>query len=189
MKRSRKEVARSREKVLAAGSRLFRERGVEGARVADVMEAAGLTHGAFYTYFASKDDLVREAIALAFRDTIALWGAGRPEGSGTLDHLLDTYLSIGHVRNVGAGCAAAAPGPELHRASGEVRRETANGVQNMVDALAGTIAGKSRQQREQAALGSVAAMVGALVVARLQPDELRAQAVLDAVRTLVGRST
>jgi len=63
MKVSREQVRRNRELILAAAARLFRERGLDGVSLAEVMQAAGLTHGAFYGHFESKEALIREALA------------------------------------------------------------------------------------------------------------------------------
>ena len=65
MKVSREQVQQHRERILAAASHLFRERGFDGVSVADVMKAAGLTHGGFYGHFDSKDALIREALVLS----------------------------------------------------------------------------------------------------------------------------
>src|SRR5262245_19371914 len=65
MKVTREQVAENRQKILEAASRLFRDRGYDGVTVAEVMGAAGLTHGGFYGHFASKDELIAETLAVA----------------------------------------------------------------------------------------------------------------------------
>lgn len=70
---SREQAGRNREQVVVAASRLFRERGVEHVSIAELMAAVGLTPGAFYKQFASKDALVAEAFAVTFEHSIASW--------------------------------------------------------------------------------------------------------------------
>src|SRR5712692_11897403 len=75
MKVSRKQVAKNRQRILEVAGKLFREKGFDGVSVADIMKSAGLTHGAFYGHFASKDDLAAQACANAVAKTLAIWTA------------------------------------------------------------------------------------------------------------------
>ena len=79
MKVSREQAARNRERILDTAGQLFCERGFEGIGVADMMKAAGLTHGAFYGHFSSKEDLIAQACARAFSRSHERWSqrAGR----------------------------------------------------------------------------------------------------------------
>src|SRR5215468_928760 len=104
MKVSREQVQQHRERILAAASHLFRERGFDGVSVADVMKAAGLTHGAFYGYFASKDELAARACEHALRSTLDAFGV-RSRGEATLDGFVRDYLSSAHRDAPGGGCA------------------------------------------------------------------------------------
>lgn len=89
---SQARAAENRERVVAAASRLFRERGVENVSIADVMAEAGLTVGAFYKQFDSKEALVSEAFARAFDDAAGVWSAVTKK-SPSVDALVEHYLS------------------------------------------------------------------------------------------------
>src|SRR3982750_409763 len=114
MKVSREQAARNRERILDTAAQLFRERGFEGIGVADLMKAAGLTHGGFYGHFASKDDLVAQAAALALEQSVALWEklADRPQDD-PLSAIAGVYLTSRHRDDPGAGCLLAALGPDV----------------------------------------------------------------------------
>ena len=73
MKVSREQAAQNRERILDAAAQLFRERGFDGIGVADLMEAAGLTHGGFYGHFSSKEDLMAQACARALTRSLEVW--------------------------------------------------------------------------------------------------------------------
>src|SRR5579885_3634104 len=105
MKVSREQVQEHRDRILAAAARLFRERGFEGVSVAQVMQAAGLTHGAFYGHFDSKDALIREAVA--YEPPAAPRKRAEPESAA---EYADSYLSTRHRDNLGTGCPIASLG-------------------------------------------------------------------------------
>ena len=108
MRKSREEAARTRERIIAAAAEEFREHGVVATGLADLMKAAGLTHGGFYKHFASKDELVREVTAATVDKTTSLIrqaGEKRPGRKGLVDAVA-TYLSPEHRDNPGQGCAA-----------------------------------------------------------------------------------
>src|SRR3954453_14381703 len=94
---SQEQAQINRQRVIQVASYLFRERGLHGVGVADIMAAAGLTHGGFYGQFANKEALAAEAFDCALAE----------ERRGELDVLLATYLSRGHVQAPGQGCPVA----------------------------------------------------------------------------------
>src|SRR5215211_1568681 len=102
MRVSREQVAENRRKILEAAGRLFRERGFEAVTVAEVMQAAGLTHGGFYRHFKSKDDLIAQTLAHALADDAA--------GETDLARYARDYLSPAHRDNVTGGCPVAGLG-------------------------------------------------------------------------------
>ena len=128
MKVSKEKVSENRLRILDAAARLFRERGIESVTVADVMKTAGLTHGAFYGYFRSKDDLVAQAFAhvLATPDT------------QTLTRFADAYLNPTHRDNRGGGCLFAALGSEAARGSETVRHEMTESVRRQIASFSET---------------------------------------------------
>src|SRR6202140_356384 len=115
MRVSREQGAENRQTILKAAGRLFRERGFDSVTVAEIMQAAGLTHGGFYGYFRSKDELIVGALADIH--------ARRPEPSGDLATYAAGYLSQTHRDNRAVGCPTAALAAETIRLAGGARAE------------------------------------------------------------------
>ena len=109
------ETAEKHEQILTEAARLFRERGFAGAGVAEIMKAAGLTHGAFYAHFPSKGALAAEAVARAFAQSEDRIYASATDATDPKRAFLDSYLSSAHRDRPGEGCAIAALGPEIAR--------------------------------------------------------------------------
>ena len=183
MKVSREQAARNREQVLQAAARQFRERGFDAVGVADLMASVGLTHGGFYAQFPSKEDLVAEACACALDRSVARWRqAVSDDPKGGPHAVADGYLSTTHRDAPGMGCVVASLGADIARQGPLVREVFTEGVRELVGVLAGTMPGKTQQERRQAALGSFATMVGAMVLARAVADEELSREVLEAAR-------
>jgi TetR/AcrR family transcriptional repressor of nem operon len=146
---SQAQAEENRRQVVAAAARLFRERGVQGVSVADLMAAAGLTHGGFYKRFTSKEALVSEAVRQAFDDRAAQLGGLDPA------EFVDGYLSPAHRDDPGAGCPAAGFGADVAREGpdSDARRAYADGVESYARLLGGDLA-------------AVSTLVGAIVLAR-----------------------
>src|SRR5712671_5104880 len=114
MKVTREQAAANRERILDAAAKLFRERGLDGIGVADLMKDAGLTHGGFYGHFGSKEELQAEACVLALTRQSDRWrGLLEREGGRALEAMLEGYLSKRHRDNPGAGCALATLGGDV----------------------------------------------------------------------------
>src|SRR5579864_9659831 len=111
------ETATKHERILKEASRLFRERGFEDVSVAEVMKAAGLTHGAFYAHFASKEEL--QAAAVAYGQKVSLERVQRSKRKRSKASFADRYLSRWHRDNPGDGCTMAALAEEVARSSSE----------------------------------------------------------------------
>src|SRR5258708_15857949 len=110
MKVSREQAAANRERIVEVAGKLFRENGFDGIGVADLMKAAGLTHGGFYGHFSSRDELIAEAIECALQDggkSMAAVIKDIPSSSVALGTLIDVYLSLAHPDQVGTSCAVA----------------------------------------------------------------------------------
>src|SRR5277367_6560830 len=117
MRKSREEAAETRKSIVRAAAREFRERGIVATGLADLMSAAGLTHGGFYKHFASKDQLVSEACSEALQIILEKLAAAGSDGSGAVA----TYLSTDHRDDPAAGCPLAAIGSELARCDEKTR--------------------------------------------------------------------
>lgn len=185
---SRDEKANSCDRILASAARLFRERGIEGASVNDVMADAGLTHGGFYRHFASKEALLVGALDAAFQQIVASLEADLTDQPPDLvgQRFRDFYLSDGHVENAGIGCPAAALASEVARGSAATRSAFATGVRTMLSAIGQTKSGDD-SAREIAAARELAMLIGALAIARAGDQKL-ADVMLAACRREVEAS-
>jgi TetR/AcrR family transcriptional repressor of nem operon len=162
MKVSREQVAENRRAIVEAAGRLFRQRGFDAVTVAEAMKAAGLTHGAFYGYFASKEELVAAALAEALASTAAPPGDPAAYAAG--------YLSRAHRDDRAAGCPFAALAAETVRQPGGARAAMTEGLKRQIERLSFGAPGADAAERRRAAIGGWAAMVGAMILARVCDD-------------------
>jgi TetR/AcrR family transcriptional repressor of nem operon len=175
---SKEKAAENRERILSAAARLMRERGISGAGVDALTEAAGMTHGSLYSQFGSKERLVEEAVAYA----IAAKGQEMPEVL-SLSAYVSEYLSATHRDGPGNGCPLAALCCDVSRQSEGVRERFTSGVRGMIARLSGRMGtGLKQPQRDEAALGTIASLVGALVLARAVNDPKLSDDILRATR-------
>jgi len=159
----------TRGRILETASTALRAKGVAGVGVAQVMESAGLTHGGFYAHFESKDDLVASALAHALEQSGARFRAvERAPAEKKLGALADAYLTADHLRATDTGCPIVALGPELARGTGPARDTLAEHIRKRIDWLETIAPGKTRQERRRAAAGTYAAMIGGMLLARVQ---------------------
>ncbi|WP_030381099.1 MULTISPECIES: TetR/AcrR family transcriptional regulator [unclassified Streptomyces] len=178
---SQAQARENRQRVVETASRLFREQGVH-VSVADLMKAAGLTHGGFYKQFASKEALVDEATTLAFEELARTYARGPvdestrpgPDESARRD-LIDAYLSVRHRDNAADGCPVAGLATDMARTddSREAHRVYAEGVRGFADALA---------TDEEDGLVRMCTMIGALTLARATKDSPLSEEILTAAR-------
>jgi TetR/AcrR family transcriptional regulator, transcriptional repressor for nem operon len=170
MRRSKQATAESRKTIVETASRLFRAHGFESVGVADVMQAAGMTHGGFYRHFPSKEALVAEAMAHAFSEAAArLEVDGAEPAANTLAVKLgayvEDYLSAGHVAHPEQGCPMAAAGSEAPHAGVEVGASFTQGTEQLAGRLSDLMKDMSPAPRD-AALRLLASLVGTIVIAR-----------------------
>ncbi|RAH95776.1 TetR family transcriptional regulator [Acuticoccus sediminis] len=187
MRVSRAQAAANRENVITAASRLFREHGFDGIGLIDLMKSAGLTQGAFYKQFKSKDDLAALAVGRAMEGTAERWAtAAKTEPENPIAALTDLYLSPGHRDDVGAGCPIVALGADAARGSESVRAALEAGIRERLDVLTAHMASDPDARRKAVAMG--ATMVGALLLARAVNDEALSDEVLTVAREELRRS-
>jgi len=169
------ETAAKHERIVKEASRLFRERGFENVTVGEVMKAAGLTHGAFYAHFASKQEL--QAAAVAYGQKISLERVQRNKAMGNKGSYADRYLSPRHRDNPGDGCTMAALGQEVARSAPELKTAFERGLEGILSAEAG-------DRRE--AIFRTAALLGGVVLARAVQDTRLSDEILKGVRQELG---
>ena len=183
MKVSREQMAANRARILGVASELFRERGFENVGVAEIMQAAGMTHGAFYGHFASKEALAAEAAAHALEQAREHW-KDKLEAAGEqgLREYIETYLSPKHRDAPAQGCAIVALGAEVARQEASVRDAFAREVMLQIDTLAACMSGKNAEQKREKAMALVAQMAGAVLIARILGRKGVSDQMLAAVR-------
>ncbi|HEY9104043.1 TetR/AcrR family transcriptional regulator [Chitinimonas sp.] len=183
MRVSREKAAESRERILDTAARLFREKGFDGIGVADLMKAAGLTHGAFYGHFSSKEDLMAQAAERASRHAVEDMQSmvDQREDLAPLAAVAQRYLSPAHAANPGVGCVIAALGADIARQGETVRDGALAGVEASIAYMSELAPGKTEAIRREQAINQYAAMVGALVLARMSLDKPLACEILQTV--------
>jgi TetR/AcrR family transcriptional repressor of nem operon len=153
------------------------------------MKEAGLTHGAFYGQFASKEDLVAEACARASERSRELWRKlAERAPDDPVAAIAGVYLTEKHRDNPGSGCLIAALGPEVARQGPKVRHAVSEGLRDAFDFLTGIVAGRTKAAKRRKAIATYAGLVGAMVLARTVDDRALAQEILDAVRESVSKA-
>lgn len=162
-----KEVAgENRRKILETAARLFRTRGIDNVSVADLMKAAGFTHGGFYNHFESKADLAAETVRTAFEqlDEITFADAASAPGSLPLMERLALYLSPEHRDDPAGGCPTASLPVDIGRQSVEAQQAFADGLERYVRWMQSADV-PSAGTREDA-IATLAHMVGAIILSR-----------------------
>src|SRR5215467_6873489 len=169
------ETAAKHERIVREASRLFRERGFENVSVGEVMQAAGLTHGAFYAHFDSKEALQADAIAYGIEVSLERMQHSNSEQGE--ESFADRYLSRWHRDNPGDGCTMAALAQEVARSTPELKTAFEKGLEEILSAEAGD---------RKEAIFQTAAMLGGIVLARAVQDQRLSNEILKSVRQKLG---
>ncbi len=182
---SEAEKQKSHKRILDAAARLLRENGIDATSVADVMTAAGMTHGGFYRHFSSKEDLVGAALEHAAATVL---GPVESKGAGearavAVDAYIADYLSDAHRRRRAEGCPLAALAGEALREDGRVREAAENAARRTACLLSEGSGGDDAP--DDLGLSTLAVLMGSIVLARLLRDEEDAKRVLALGRTTV----
>ena len=171
-----KETAAKHDRIVKEASRLFRERGFENVTVGEIMKAAGLTHGAFYAHFGSKQEL--EKAAVVYGQNVS---AGRARSYGATKRgrkaYADRYLSLSHRDNPGGGCTMAALGQEVARSAPELKAAFERGFEEILSAVGGD---------RKETIFQAAALLGGVVLARAVQDSRLSDEILQSVRQKVS---
>ena len=173
----RKTKAQTHAKILKVAARRFRELGLDGIGVADVMKQAGVTVGAFYKHFKSRDELVVEALGAAFNDLDA-W----EKHADTLALLFEKYLTEAHRDNPGAGCAMGALLGDMSRASKSAKTVYTARVKHSLAVTAGLLPSEEDADKRGRALLILTSLLGALNLSRAVSDPSLSREILDKVR-------
>ncbi len=180
MRVTKAQAERNRAHIVTTASRLFRERGYDGVGVAELMAAAGFTHGGFYKHFRSKADLMAEASASGLSQT-----AARAEGL-TPAEFVERYVSREHRDGRGDGCTVAALSGDAARQSADIKTEFAAGIESLLTVLqahSDTTGDADKDAARTTVIHMLAHSVGAVLLSRACPDDsLLADEILDVCR-------
>jgi TetR/AcrR family transcriptional regulator, transcriptional repressor for nem operon len=180
---------KTRERVLAEAAKAIRAQGPHRVGVAEVMAKAGLTHGGFYAHFSSKDDLVAAAIGQMFdegRARLVRETADRGPAEA-LSRYFDFYLSAAHRDSRTAGCPLPFLSADVPRLPEPARERFAAGVAELTGIIAATLAKLGHAHADEEASSVLAELVGALSLARAEPDTARSDAILARSRSHLKR--
>ena len=176
MKVTREQVTENRRRILDAASRLFRARGFDSVTVAEVMQSAGLTHGGFYGHFSSKDDLIAQTLTHCL--------TMESDEPFDLQAYVAHYLSPEHRDSPADGCPFAALAAYVQRQGADARTVMSDGARTLMGRMDGDQ--DARTGAGPSIIGSWAAMVGAMILARAVDDPDLSDRILDETRMLVA---
>ncbi|MGO4721895.1 MULTISPECIES: TetR/AcrR family transcriptional regulator [unclassified Inquilinus] len=183
MGHSRDDKAASHDRIVRIAAARFRESGVDGLGVAELMQEAGLTHGGFYRHFASRDDLVAEAVEMALGHSRVQTTTTRPDGAPRdYAEFVATYLDPAHRDDPANGCAVAALAGEAGRLDERPRAAFTRQFKSNLDSVAAMQRAKDPDASRAYALLAASALVGAVALSRAVSDPALSDEILAAVR-------
>ena len=192
---SQEEKARSHERIVDIAAARIREEGTTTPSVAEIMQAAGLTHGGFYKHFDSRDDLIAEAVDRTFADSQAATAAVIDGAEDPLAAFVDWYVSAEHRDNPGSGCSVVALGGEVARADARVRAAYTDQVNRYLAQLEQMLGGEGGEDGEsrgadadarRQATVALSTLVGAVLVSRAVDDPALSDEIIRDVRAALG---
>jgi TetR/AcrR family transcriptional repressor of nem operon len=179
---SKAQKTRTHKRIVSIASKRFREKGLAGFGIVELMKEAGLTVGGFYKHFDSRDDLVAEAVSSAFGGWKRRVDAAKTgEPSVSLAKLIDDYLSEAHRDNPGTGCAFSALAPEIARSDKRTRAVASEQVRNDIQLITTLLPGEDKRTARSQAILTFSALVGAMALARAVSDEVLSREILKTV--------
>ena len=177
MRVSRIQAAENRQTVINVASRLFRERGFDGIGLKDLMEGAGLTQGAFYKQFESKEDLAALASRRALESASQRWSSAIAENpDDPLGAVIAFYLSAGHREEKLDGCPVVALGSDAARQGAGVKAAFEDGIKAYLEVLRPLLPKTDGEDSNRKAMVVLSTMVGAMTLSRAVNDPDLAQA-------------
>ena len=184
---SRVVTEKNRAAIERESARLFREQGLQGVSVAELMAAAGLTHGGFYGHFASKDALAAVACTKAFDEAVERWEArisGTTDPKSALTALVDGYLSSRNRGLAGSGCPVAALATDVAREpeGKPIKDAYLAGLRRLIGVLVALQFTDDPTRNRSVALAQLSTMVGALVLARATKGHALSNEIMAAAR-------
>ncbi|MEI6001663.1 TetR family transcriptional regulator [Paraburkholderia bengalensis] len=176
---SQAEKAETHQRIVDVASRRFRELGLDGISVADIMKEAGLTVGGFYKHFATRDDLVVEAMAAACEQMDRSELTAQP----TLKKSIQTYLSEAHRDDIASGCPLSALVNDTARSTDDAREVFSERLEASLALLESQMPEETEGNRRAKAMLIYSAYVGAMGLSRAVPDPKLSKQILNSVAT------
>jgi TetR/AcrR family transcriptional regulator, transcriptional repressor for nem operon len=172
------------QKIVSDASRRVRAEGLNGAAVAAVMRATGLTHGGFYKHFKSKDELLLESLGEAFRDVgdILVRAAAESPPDAAWKAIVKTYLSLDFCDHAELGCPLTALAPELTRVDKNMKAQVFPQLVSYKSRMLPFMPGRRASEKESAFFVIFSTMVGAVEIARMLPEHAMREKVLATAR-------
>jgi AcrR family transcriptional regulator len=168
----------TRQRIIEKAGHRFKQDGLDGSGISTLMSDAGLTNGAFYAHFASKDDLVAHVVADELRTQLAKYSTLRPGRAG-LEDLIREYLSPQHRDHPGLGCPSAALLDEIGRCENGAKQAYTDGTREIVDEIAARLTPEDPESARSKAIGLFTMMVGTLQLSRALSEGKFADEVLE----------
>jgi len=183
MRKSRQEAAETRERIVHTAAHEFGQHGIAETGLADVMSAAGLTHGGFYKHFDSKDQLVAEAIE---KNMDSMWlTMEKAHGDVALETIVKEYVSRTHRDNTQEVCPLAALGSELRRSDERTRDVASRGILRLIALLEKRLSDLPPKKAKSRAHAIVAAMVGSVFLSRIVTSPKLSDSILRDTRDFI----
>ena len=168
----------TRQRIIETAGRRLKRDGIDGSGVATLMKDAGLTNGAFYAHFESKEDLVATAVSEQLRGQRE-WLTSFPSGRDGVEQMVRTYLSAEHRDNPEEGCPSAALLDEIGRCADPTKESYTGSVLAVIDDIAARLAPQDPRSARTKTLGVYALMVGTLQLARTLADRQLSDDILE----------
>jgi AcrR family transcriptional regulator len=168
----------TRQRIIEKAGQRFKQDGIDGSGISTLMSDAGLTNGAFYAHFASKDDLVAHVVADQLRTQVATYDILRPGRPG-LEDLIRGYLSPEHRDQPGTGCPSAALLDELGRCGEGTKQAYTDGARDILEEIAARLTPDDPQSARGKAIGLYTMLVGTMQLSRALSDRKFADDVLE----------
>lgn len=172
----------TRRRMIETAGRRFKSDGIDGSGIATLVADAGLTNGAFYGHFVSKEDLVASVVTQQLADQVAVVDA-LPAGLASVEAFLREYLSAAHRDDPAEGCPSAALLDEIGRCDATTRDAYTDGARAMIEAISRHLDEGDAQQTDERAIGIFTLLVGSLQLARAVTDAELSDRILAAAHT------
>ncbi len=190
MRYSAEHKAQTRARIVGRAATSLWQNGLHGVGVADLMKQAGLTHGGFYAHFKSRDELIGEAMVFAMDGIATKWRkrADQATAGKKIDAIVNGYLTAQHRDDIGNGCVLPALGAEIARANAKTRKAFVKRLEDMIALVVEARGARPTRAARRQAMGTICAMMGALVLARASGGQLSDDLLLAGRAAALGQS-